>query len=85
MTRVDLMTKVLDNLDEFRIAVSQAQLDGVKHLTVNEKLFNYLTKGSNDLYITYGAPGVKIYKEGCKEKADALDARTAEQAHNSRD
>lgn len=72
----------MDNLEEFRIAVGQAQLDGIKHITVTDKLFNYLTKGSTDSYITYGSPGIKVYREGLKEKADLKDSRTAEQAMN---
>lgn len=75
---------VIDNPDEFRLRVGQAQMEGIKYLIVTEKLFSYLTKNSPDLYMTYGVPGVKVYKEGMKDKADAIDSRTAEQAMNER-
>lgn len=78
--QASLLTKTLDNLEEFRLAVSQAQIEGIKHLTVSDKLFAYLTKNSNDLYITYGDPGLKLYREGLKDKAEKRDSRTAEQA-----
>ena len=77
-----LTTKVLANLEEFRIAVSQAQLDGIECLTVNEKLFSYLAKNSNGSYITYGSPGVKVYKEGSKEETDKFESLSAESLLN---
>lgn len=74
---------VIDNPEDFRVKVGQAQMEGVKFLTVTEKLFNYYCKSADD-YFTYGEPGIKVYKEGTREKSETKDSRTAEQAMNDR-
>lgn len=72
---------VIDNPEDFRMAVGNAQLDGVEHLEVSEKLFKYLLKNSKSRYITYGNPGVKVYLAGTKDKYDYEDSLNAEAHH----
>ncbi len=74
----DLTKKILDNPEEFRVAVGQAQMDGIQHLEVTEKLFAYLTRNSDTKYLTYGDPGLKIYKAGTKDAIEKVESMNAE-------
>jgi len=70
---------VIDNPEEFRMAIGQAQMAGEEYIEVGEKLFKYLLKNSKSKYLTYGDPGVKVYLQGTREKYDKEDNMTAEQ------
>ena len=70
---------VIDNPEDFRIAIGQAEMNGEKFVEVSEKLFKYLVKNSKTRYITYGDGGIKVYKAGTKEENDYIDKLTAEQ------
>lgn len=60
--------------EDFRVALGQAQMEGFDHITVSEKLFNFLVKNNKTRYLTYGTPGIKIYKEGTKDECDSEDS-----------
>jgi hypothetical protein len=60
--------KVVDNPEDFRVAIGHAQLSGKDYIEVSEPLFNYLVKNNQTEYLTYGSPGVKVFKEGTKDK-----------------
>lgn len=70
---------VIDNPEEFRIAIGQAEMSGEKYVEVSEKLFKYLVKNSKTRYITYGDGGIKVYKVGTKTECDYIESLTAEQ------
>ena len=72
-------TNIIDNPEDFRIAIGQAEMNGEKFVEVSEKLFKYLVKNSKTRYITYGDGGIKVYKAGTKEENDYIDKLTAEQ------
>lgn len=64
------MTTVLDDLEKFRTAVGQAQMTGHDYLEVSERLFKYLVKDANSKFLTYGQPGIKVYKAGTREQLE---------------
>lgn len=76
----------IDNPDDFKNALFdiQTMIDDPKEkfVIVTEKLFNYLSKKHKTEYLTYGDPGIKVYKEGTKEDIDKKDNLSAEQYHN---
>lgn len=76
----------IDNPDDFKAALFDVQTDSEKFeekfLIVTEKLFNYLAKKHKTEYLTYGDPGVRVYKEGTKAGIDKKESLNAEQYHN---
>lgn len=66
--------KVIDNPTDFQYAVGNAQMSGRTYLEVSDELFNYLVKNNNTQYLTYGNPGIKIFKEGTMEKILAFES-----------
>lgn len=74
--------EVLDDPTSFQMAIGHAQMDGKDHVIVSERLFNHLLRGNKSNYLTYGTPGIKIYKAGTKEECDSTDAMNAEEYHN---
>jgi hypothetical protein len=65
--------KVVDNPHDFNMAIGHAQMAGRDYLEVSEELFNYLVKNNQTDYLTYGSPGVKVYRAGTKEKIERLE------------
>jgi hypothetical protein len=70
--------EILDTADDFRTAIGNAQMEGIDHVIVTERLFKYLIKNQTTRYLTYGDPGVKVYKEGTKKECDKEDKMNAE-------
>ena len=60
--------KVIDNPTDFHTAIGHAQMAGRDYLEVSGDLFNYLVKNHKTPYLTYGNPGVKVFKEGTRQK-----------------
>lgn len=77
----DLLKKILDNPEEFRTAIGQAQMNNVHALEVTDKLFRYLTRDSDSPFITYGDPGIKVYKVGTRQDIEGRQNMTAELYH----
>lgn len=69
---------LIDNPEDFRIAIGQAAMNGEDYVEVSEKLFKYLVKNSKTRYLTYGDNGIKVYKVGTKQENDRIDKMTAE-------
>ena len=69
---------IIDNPEDFRIAIGQAAMEGEDHVEVSEKLFKYLVKNSKTRYLTYGEQGIKVYKAGTKDENDKIDKMSAE-------
>lgn len=69
----------IDNPEEFRLAVGQAQMEGIDHLLVTEKLMSYLLRGNKSESLTYGDPGIRIFVEGTKEEIERVERMNAEQ------
>lgn len=72
---------VIDSPDDFRMAVAEAQMAGVDHLVVSERVMKYLLRGNKSEYLTYGDPGLKIFLEGTKEEIERRERMSAEQYH----
>jgi hypothetical protein len=72
------LPEVIDNPEDFRMAIGNAQMNGAEYVEVGEKLFKYLLKNSKSKYLTYGAPGIKVYKAGTREQYEREDKMTAE-------
>lgn len=75
---LDLTKKILNTPEEFRQAIHQCQMEGVKYLEVTEKLFKYLTRNQKTSYLTWGSPGVKVFVEGTRQKIEEVDNMGAE-------
>ncbi len=69
---------VIDNPEDFRIALGNAQMDGKEFIEVSPKLYSYLLKNAKSPYITYGDPGIKVYKAGTREDIEREEAMSAE-------
>lgn len=76
--------KVIDNPEDFRAAIHHAQLSGKDAVEVSEELFFYLVKNNQTEYLTYGSPGVKVFKEGTKDKILQLEKLPPEEANKQR-
>ena len=73
--------EVIDDPEAFRMAIAQAQMDGIDHVIVSERVMKYLSRGHNITSLTYGDPGVRVYLVGTKEDTDRKERLTAEQFH----
>jgi hypothetical protein len=69
---------LIDNPEDFRMAVGQAAMNGEEYVEVSEKLFKYLLKNSKSRYLTYGDPGIKVYKVGTREENEKIDKMSAD-------
>jgi hypothetical protein len=65
---------VVDNPEDFRMAIGRAQMAGRESIEVSEELFNYLVKNNQTEYLTYGSPGVKVYRAGTRDKIEKFEA-----------
>lgn len=72
--------EILDNPEQFRMAIGRAQLNSEKYVTISERLMQYLARGKA-LSITYGNPGIRVYVDGAKEKLDKIEAMNSDQFH----
>lgn len=59
---------ITDNAEDFRLAIGRAQMDGLDYVEVSERLFNYLVKNQKTNYLTYGSPGIKVFKTGTRDQ-----------------
>lgn len=71
--------KLCGTPEEFRTAVGRAQLDGLDYVEVTEELFNYLVKNQKTNYLTYGSPGIKVFKKGTREQLLREDLMKSEE------
>ena len=74
--------EVIDNPEDFRMAIGQAQMEHHDSIEVSEKVFNYIIKNNKTKYFTYGSPGIKVYKVGTKEALDREESMSAEAYHD---
>lgn len=72
---------VIDDPDSFRMAVAHAQMEGIDHVIVTEKVMKYLLRGHKGVSLTYGDPGVRVYLQGTKEDLDRKEKLSAEAFH----
>lgn len=77
----DTKSDVIDNPEEFRMAVANAQMEGVDHVVVTEKVLKYLLRGNKSESLTYGDPGVRVFLEGTKDEIERVERMNAEQFH----
>lgn len=74
----------INTTQDFHLAVEQAQVERIDSLEVTDelfkKLFHHVYKENTQLYVTYGSPGIKVYREGKKAECDKLESMTAEQS-----
>ena len=75
----DEKSEIIDNPQDFRMAVGQAAMEGQEYIEVSEKLFKYLLKNSKSKYLTYGDPGIKVYLAGTREEIEREERMSAEQ------
>jgi len=71
-------TPAIDSPEDFRNAIGHAQMEGIGYVEVTDRLFNYLVKNQVTRYLTYGDPGIKVYKDGTKDQYDKEDSMNAE-------
>lgn len=72
-------SEVIDNPQDFRMAIGRAAMEGEEYIEVSEKLFKYLLKNSKSPYLTYGDPGIKVYLAGTREEIEREERMSAEQ------
>ena len=72
----------IDNPEDFRMAIGNAQMEGLDYIEVTEKLFSYLVKNNKTNYLTYGEPGIKVFKVGTREEIQRLENMSAEEHLN---
>jgi len=73
---------VIDDPQDFRVAVGNAQMEGHEYIEVSERLFNHLARKSKTAYLTYGEPGVKVFKVGTREEIEKIEKMSAENYGN---
>ncbi len=73
---------IIDNPEDFRMAVGNAQMNGEDSIEVSDKVFNYIIKNNKTKYFTYGSPGIKVYKVGTKDELDREESMTSEAYHD---
>lgn len=63
----------ISSYDAFEKAImkAHAMAESDPHLIVSEELFQALANGRKTNYLTYGSPGVKVYRAGTKADIDA--------------
>lgn len=67
----EILDTVIDNPQDFQIAIGHAQMAGRESIEVSDRLFDYMVKTSKtEDYFTYGNPGVRVYREGVREKIE---------------
>lgn len=75
-------TKAIDNHQDFNSALLEKQAgivdDPNPYLEVSEKFFKALSKGRDLRSMTYGDPGVRIYRIGTKEEIDLEEKMPAD-------
>lgn len=71
-------TPDIDQPDDFRIAIGNAQMEGADSIEVTERLFKYLVKNSKSRYITYGNPGIKVFMKGTRDEIEREESMSAE-------
>ena len=76
--KLEQSIEMIDTPDKFASAIGNAQLDGLEYVEVEERLFKHLVKNSKTPYITYGKPGIKVYKRGTREELEKIDDMSAE-------
>lgn len=74
-----VVSEVIDNPEEFRMAIGNCQLEGRNWVEVSERLFNYLIKNQKTAYITYGDPGIKVFKTGTRAGIAKEERMSAEE------
>lgn len=75
------VSEVIDDPNEFRMAIGQAQMEGYEYVEVSEKMFKYLLRKSKSKYLTYGDPGIKVFQVGTREEIEREESLSAEQYH----
>lgn len=72
---------VIDNPEEFRRAVGMAQMSrkADAHVVVSEALFSFLSGNQKTRYMTYGSPGVRVFKPGDRESVLDIERMTHEE------
>lgn len=74
--------EVADNPDDFRLMIGNAQMEQIEHIEVTERMFKHLLKNNKSQYLTYGSPGIKVYKVGTKKEIDKIEKMSAESYGN---
>lgn len=72
---------VIDDPEEFRMAIANAQLEGIDHVVVSERVMKYLMRGHRGTSLTYGDPGVRVFLKGTKEDTERMEKLSAEAFH----
>lgn len=75
---------VVDSMEDYRWALSEAQTMGRKSFEVSERLFDALTMGKDTPYLIQGNPAVFIYRQGTMERHRFLDSLTIEELQELR-
>ena len=73
---------IIDTPDKFQQAIGNAQLDDLDYIEVEEKLFKHLVKNSKTEYLTYGKPGIKVFKRGTRDEILRKDEMSADRYHD---
>ena len=75
---------IIDNAEEFRMAIGNAQMENLEYVEVSERLYKFLLKNRESNYLTYGDPGIKVYRAGTKKKCDREDNMPPERLYQER-
>jgi hypothetical protein len=77
----DDVAEIISKPIEFQMAIGHAQMEGKDFVEVTPELFQYLVKKAKTKYLTYGDPGVKVYKAGTREEIEREENMNAEHYH----
>lgn len=81
-TKVEVpKSDVIDNPEDFRMAIAEAQMAGADHVVVSERVLKYLLRGNKSESLTYGEPGIRVFLEGTKDEIERVERFSAEQYH----
>lgn len=73
---------VLNTTQDFHMAVERCGVDHIDYLEVTDELFNrlfhHIVKGPEQMYVTHGSPGIKVYRKGMKDECDKRDRMQSE-------
>ncbi len=82
-TKKEETTTGIDSYKDFESAIMEihSRSPHDPHVVVSDRLFQALANGRATNYLTYGSPGVKVYKTGTKQVIDAEEAMGLTEFH----
>lgn len=88
--KADASKGPIDSMDDYRHAVSEAELDGLEYIEVTDRVFDKIRPGAKTLDTFVTGPGLMVYRSGtnAKDRHESITNMSAEEymsfAHQER-